>query len=139
MTALAAFQALLWRYTRQERFIVGTPIANRTRTATEKLIGFFANTLALPADLSGDPSFRTLLGRVRTTALGAYAHQDLPFEKLVAELQPARLADRAALPGDIRVPGLHRAARRARADDALRLPVDNETWFDRRCTHRPGG
>jgi non-ribosomal peptide synthetase component F len=74
--------------------VVGTPIANRTRAETEGLIGFFANTLALPADLAGAPTFRELLAQVRETALGAYAHQDLPFEKLVEALQPARELNR---------------------------------------------
>jgi amino acid adenylation domain-containing protein len=90
MTLLAAFQTLLFRYSGQDDLVVGTPIANRTRVETEGLIGFFANTLVLRTDLSGHPSFRRLLGRVRATALGAFAHQDLPFEKLVEELQPER-------------------------------------------------
>ena len=74
--------------------VVGTPIANRTRAETEGLIGFFANTLALPADLARAASFRELLAQVRETALGAYAHQDLPFEKLVEALAPARELNR---------------------------------------------
>ena len=90
MTLLAAFQTLLYRYTQRDDIIVGSPIAGRNRTEIEGLIGFFVNTLLLRADLSGDPSFRELLGRVRKVALDAYAHQDLPFEKLVEELHPQR-------------------------------------------------
>jgi amino acid adenylation domain-containing protein len=90
MTLLAAFQTLLYRYTAQNDLCVGAPIANRQRTEIEGLIGFFVNTLALRTDLSGNPTFRELLGRVRSVALNAYAHQDLPFERLVEELQPER-------------------------------------------------
>jgi amino acid adenylation domain-containing protein len=90
MTLLAAFGVLLSRYTRQDDIVVGTPVAGRDRVELEKLIGFFINTLVLRIDLSGNPSFRDLLGRVKETALGAYAHQDLPFEKLVEELHPER-------------------------------------------------
>jgi amino acid adenylation domain-containing protein len=90
MTLLAAFQLLLGRYSGQEDVVVGTPIANRTRRELEGLIGFFANTLVLRTELSGNPTFAELLRRVREVCLGAYQHQDLPFEKLVEELQPER-------------------------------------------------
>ncbi len=90
MTLLAAFQVLLHRYTGQADIVVGSPIANRTRTEVEGLIGFFVNTLVLRSDLSGNPTFRQFLSQVRETCLGAYSHQELPFEKLVEELQPVR-------------------------------------------------
>jgi amino acid adenylation domain-containing protein len=90
MALMAAFQVLLSRYTGQEDISVGTPIANRTRSDIESLIGFFVNTLVMRGDLAGNPDFRTLLKRVRETALGAYAHQDIPFEMLVDALNPQR-------------------------------------------------
>jgi surfactin family lipopeptide synthetase A len=90
MTLLAAFQSLLHRYSGQSDVVLGTPIANRTRVEHEGLIGFFANTLVIRTDLGGNPRFVDLLDRVREVTLGAYAHQDLPFEKLVEELQPSR-------------------------------------------------
>jgi len=90
MTLLAGFQTLLSRYSGQEDIAVSSPIANRNRGEIEGLIGFFANTLVLRADLSGDPTVLELLGRVREVTLGAYSHQDMPFEKLVEELQPER-------------------------------------------------
>ncbi len=97
ITMLAAFQALLSRYTGQEAIAIGTPIAGRNYAEAEPLIGFFINTLVLRTDLSGDPSFMELLERVRVVALGAYAHQELPFEKLVEELQPERDTGRSPL------------------------------------------
>ena len=90
MTLLAAFQTLLYRYTNQSDIAVGSPIANRNRSEIEGLIGFFVNSLVLRTDLSGNPTFRELLGRVREVTLGAYSYQDLPFEKLVEELHPER-------------------------------------------------
>jgi amino acid adenylation domain-containing protein/FkbH-like protein len=90
MTLLAAFQILLSRYSEQTDVVVGSPVANRNRREIEGLIGFFANTLVLRTSLDGNPSFQELLGRVREVALGAYMHQDVPFEKLVEELQPER-------------------------------------------------
>ncbi len=90
MTLLAAFKTLLYRYTGQADIIVGTPIANRNRRELEGIIGFFANTLALRTDVSGNPTVRELLHRVCQVTQEAYAHQDFPFEKLVEELQPQR-------------------------------------------------
>jgi len=90
MVLLAGFKALLSRYRRQEDISLMAPIAGRGRPELEPLIGFFVNSLVLRTDLSGDPSFHELLRRVRETALGAYAHQDLPFEMLVEKLQPER-------------------------------------------------
>ncbi len=90
MTLLSAFYTLLYRYSGQQDICVGTPIANRNRAETEGLIGFFVNTLVLRNDLSGEPSFKQILARTRTTALEAFSNQDLPFEMLVEELQPER-------------------------------------------------
>ena len=97
MTLLAAFQTLLSRYSSQNDIVVGMPVPGRNHTALEEMIGFFVNTLVLRTDLSGEPTFRELLGRVRQISLSAYDHQDLPFERLVEELQPARDLDRNPL------------------------------------------
>ncbi|MEJ2418408.1 MAG: amino acid adenylation domain-containing protein, partial [Exilibacterium sp.] len=90
MTLLSAFSLLLSRYSHSEDIAVGSPVANRTHVGTEALIGFFVNTLVMRTDVGGDPSFVELLARVKETALGAYAHQDIPFEYLVEALQPQR-------------------------------------------------
>ncbi len=128
MAVLAAFQALLSRVSHAEDVSVGTPVAGRNQLQTENLIGFFVNTLVLRTDLSAEPSFAGLLGRVREVALAAYAHQDLPFEKLVEELAPRR---------DLGVSPLFQVsfALDAEAPPALRLggaagsvwPLDQET------------
>jgi amino acid adenylation domain-containing protein len=97
MTLLAAFQVLLSRYSGQEDIAVGTPIAGRTHPELEGLIGFFVNTLVVRGDLSGNPTFRELLGRIRQTTIEAYTHQDLPFEKLVTVAHRDRDAGRAPL------------------------------------------
>ena len=97
MILLAAFATLLHRYSGQSAIVIGTPIANRTRAELEPLIGFFVNTLPIRTDLVGDPSFRQLVRRVREVTIEAYEHQDLPFEKLVEELQPARSLNRTPL------------------------------------------
>ena len=90
MTLLAAWAALLHRYSGQSDIVIGSPIANRNRSETEPLIGFFVNTLAMRVDLSGSPSFAELLSSVRQMSLDAYDHQDLPFERLVDDIQPER-------------------------------------------------
>ncbi len=128
MVALAGFQALLGRYTGQKDLIVGSPVAGRTRPEVAGLVGFFVNTLALRADLAGDPSFDELLARVREACLAAYSHQDLPFETLVEELRPQRDPSRSPL---VQVVLLVEALRRELpAPHGLRLtplPFDNRS------------
>jgi amino acid adenylation domain-containing protein len=97
MLLLAAFKALLSRYTEQSDIVIGSPIANRNRVELEGLIGFFVNTLTLRTDLSGNPTFRELVRRVRAVTLEAYAHQDMPFEQLVEQMQPERTMSRNPL------------------------------------------
>jgi amino acid adenylation domain-containing protein len=97
MTLLAAYQVLLHRYSGQDDIVIGSPVAGRSRSEVDGLIGFFLNMLVLRADLSGDPTFRELLARTRETCLGAYEHQELPFEKLVQELDPQRRLDQNPL------------------------------------------
>jgi len=117
MTALALFAALLQRYTGQRDVVVGSPVAGRDRSEVEHLIGFFVNALALRIDLAGRLDARRLLARVRATTLDAYGRQDLPFERLVEELQPRRDLSRNPLfqvvfqvvtpqAGELRLPGL---------------------------------
>jgi amino acid adenylation domain-containing protein len=113
MTLLAAFQTLLYRYSGQEQILVGSPVANRDQVAVEDVIGLFVNTLVLRADLSDDPSFRDLLDRVRRVVLDAYAHCDLPFEKLVEELRLERDRSRTPL---FQVMFVHETISRASAE-----------------------
>ncbi|MGH3672604.1 MAG: condensation domain-containing protein, partial [Pseudonocardiaceae bacterium] len=97
MVLLAVFDVLMARWSGQSDIAVGTPVANRSQVETEDLVGFFVNTLVLRADMTGDPSFRELLARVRRTAIGAYSHQDVPFERVVEEIAPDRALDRTPL------------------------------------------
>lgn len=97
MLLLATYQALLYRYTHQSDICVGAPVTNRNRTEIENLIGLFVNTLVMRTDLSGEPTFNELLKRVKSVALNAYAHQDLPFEKLVEKLNPDRSLNQISL------------------------------------------
>ncbi|HEX8920433.1 MAG TPA: condensation domain-containing protein, partial [Pyrinomonadaceae bacterium] len=97
MVMMAAFKVLLHRYSGQDEIVLGVPIANRSRPELEKLIGFFVNILVMRTDLSGDPTFREVLQRVRKVSLEAYEHQDIPFEKLVDEVQPERETGRSPL------------------------------------------
>src|SRR5262245_23216558 len=97
MVLMAAFKVVLMRYSGEEDLSVGTAIANRTRSEVEGLIGFFVNTLVMRTDLGGNPTFRQLVERERKVALGAYAHQEVPFEKLVEEINPDRDLSRSAL------------------------------------------
>ncbi|MEW5929611.1 MAG: amino acid adenylation domain-containing protein, partial [Gemmatimonadota bacterium] len=116
MTVLAGWQALLGRWAGQDDVLVGTPVAGRSRRETEGLIGFFVNLLALRTELGGDPAWDELLGRVRETSLGAYDHQDLPFERLVEELDVERSLTHSPLVQAVFA--LHRAGA---DDERLRL------------------
>ncbi|HEY4460884.1 MAG TPA: amino acid adenylation domain-containing protein, partial [Pseudonocardiaceae bacterium] len=121
MVLFAGFATVLGRHSGQSDLLIGTPIANRTRPELEALIGFFANTLVLRADLTGDPTCQELLARVRESTIDAYAHQDLPFERLVEALRPERSPSHNPLvqvlfvlqnapAGGARWPGLHASA-----------------------------
>ncbi|WP_322692478.1 condensation domain-containing protein [Nostoc sp. DedSLP03] len=97
MTLVAAFKSMLHYYSGQDDIVIGTDVANRNRVETEEIIGFFVNQLVLRTDLSGNPAFRELLWRVRKVALEAYDHQNMPFDKLVAALNPERHLNRTPL------------------------------------------
>ncbi|GLV53939.1 hypothetical protein KDH_07900 [Dictyobacter sp. S3.2.2.5] len=125
MTLLAAFQLLLSKYSQQLDISVGTPVANRGQQEIEKLIGFFVNTLVMRSDLSGNPAFLELLQRVRETTLDAYAHQDLPFEKLVETLQPEREQNRSPL-FQVMFVYQHAVAARNAPAHLVVTPVENE-------------
>ena len=150
MTLLAGFEALLSRLAGQDDFAVGVAIANRTRRELEGLIGFFVNTLVLRGRSSPGPGFLDHLGGVRETSLAAYAHQDLPFERLVEELHPERDLGRNPLdPGDVRLPELPAPGRpAARPGDRPPGRAGGQYWrrYWRRYRHRevrphplPGG
>ena len=138
MTLLAAFDVLLYRYTGQTDILVGIPIAGRTRREVEGLIGFFVNSLVMRTELSGRPSFRELLGRVKAVTLGAFAHQELPFEKLVEELHPQRDMSRNPLfqvmlslenapLGDFTLPGLQFGSMDI-GSDVTRFDLEFHLW-----------
>ncbi len=127
MAVMAAWQLLLGRWAGQEDVVVGSPIANRTRREVEGIIGLFANTLALRADLSGDPTFLQLLARVREATLGAHAHQDLPFERLVQELDVDRNAASSPLFQAMLVFGSLQGNEVLRMGDVEALPVEMGT------------
>jgi non-ribosomal peptide synthetase component F len=127
MVTLAAFQALLSRYTGTGDIVVGTPVAGRTRTELEDLIGFFVNTLPLRADLSTDPSFAELVEQVRNTTLDGAEHQDLAFEQIVEQVAPARELGRNPI---VQVLFNYLGAEAGIKADALALPGLDVTEFD---------
>ncbi|HBL31543.1 MAG TPA: hypothetical protein DD490_32375, partial [Acidobacteria bacterium] len=128
MVLFAVFAALLERLTGETAFLLGTPVAGRGLAETEGLIGFFVNTLVLRADLSGSPSLGALIARVREVALAAYAHQEVPFERLVEELQPERSLARSPLFQVSFVFGVEESARELAPGLPLTpLPVENHT------------
>lgn len=128
MTLLAAFKTLLWRYTGQTDLCVGAPIANRTNVEVESLIGFFVNNLVLRTQLSPELTFAAVMQRVRETAINAYAHQDLPFERIVEELQPERDFGRNPLcQVTLQIQNSPTAARTESAVEIRGLLVDRQT------------
>jgi amino acid adenylation domain-containing protein len=142
MTLLAAFKTLLYRYTSQSQIIIGTPIAGRNHAELEPLIGFFVNTLVLRTDVSGNPRFSELLKRVRDVALGAYEHQEMPFERLVEELEPERDMSRNPLfqvifalqnaPGrELTLPGLKLTSLDV-DNDSVKFDLEFHLWEDER-------
>jgi amino acid adenylation domain-containing protein len=128
MTLFAAFGVLLHRYTGQDRILVGVPVANRNRMETERMIGLFVNTLPFAADLTGDPTFREVLHRARSTTFGGFAHQDVPFTKIVEALKPARDASRGPI---VQVMFAYQSTlpvqREANGVTVTRLPVETGT------------
>jgi amino acid adenylation domain-containing protein len=140
MALLGAFQILLQRYTGHDDVAVGCPVANRARPELELLIGFFVNFLVMRTDLSGNPTFRELLGRVRETALSAYAHQDMPFEKLVEQLQPQRDPSRNPLFQVTFQIIVDSASGQSPATGLREIEIDLATSkFDLRCDLWPAG
>lgn len=131
MILLGAWKVLLYRYTGQDDMVVGAPIANRTRVEIESLIGFFVNTLVLRTCLNGDPSFIEALSRVRKTTLDAYEHQDVPYEKLVAEIQPERTANQnlffATLLNWVNTPAFELQFAGMQSEFVQSVPVENST------------
>jgi amino acid adenylation domain-containing protein len=142
MAVLAAFTVLLGRYGAGDDVVVGTPIAGRARKEVEGVVGLFMNTLVLRTDLSGDPTFREVVGRVRETVLGGWEHQDVPFARVIGELRPGRSlahstlfqvlfqldehgGGEAAAPGGLRVRELPRESDTAKLDLALLLHADS--------------
>ncbi|HEY3861976.1 MAG TPA: amino acid adenylation domain-containing protein [Verrucomicrobiae bacterium] len=125
MVALAAFNAVIYRYTGLEDIILGTPVAGRDHLDTEGLIGFFVNTLLLRSNLAGNPSFDELLQRVRNGAVAGYAHQDVPFEKVVESLRPERAMNHLAF---TRI--MFALQSRADADGSLHLPGLKAEWLE---------
>jgi amino acid adenylation domain-containing protein len=128
MVLLAGFNALIYRYTNQRDIVIGTPIAGRTRAETERLIGFFVNTLVLRTQVNGRESFPELVQRVKETCLGAYAHQETPFEKLVEELNPERnLSHAPVFQISFDLQNMQREVLELKALNLSRVKIEDET------------